>query len=448
VPRLGLKPFPFLRRHFGKCLVIVFLVAIGGAATGVIGYRSYHLRAASEALRKEEYGKALEHVRTALWVWSSDVPTHLLAAKTARLNGDYIEADRQLKECKRLQGSSSAETQVEWLLLRAESNELDEVAPGLLFAVDQDHPRKLEMLETLARASMHQMRYRQALDYLDKWLGFEPDNARALDWRSWTFEHLNLKDKAVADAERSLGLQPDRYKLRLRLIELLLERKNTRAAVPHAEMLAAARPNDPDALVALARCRLLQGEPEEGQQLLEKSLALNPDDPAALLELALIYNRNGHPADAERLARRGLQRSPDDGYLLFVLCESYRLQGKEDAETEHWTARNNQVRADVELAENFLRTQAESAGRTADVAAAGGCALLRLHQDRLGLHWLNEALKQDPAHRIARLALADYFEKKGNADAAREHREAARGGRGAMGAAAGCSVTATLWGSE
>jgi Tfp pilus assembly protein PilF len=43
------------------------------------------------------------------------------------------------------------------------------------------------------------------------------------------------------------------------------------------------------------------------------------------------------------------------------------------------------------------------------------------------LHWLYKALEGDPARKPTHALLADYFEKAGNTDRAKKHREMAEG---------------------
>jgi Tfp pilus assembly protein PilF len=47
-------------------------------------------------------------------------------------------------------------------------------------------------------------------------------------------------------------------------------------------------------------------------------------------------------------------------------------------------------------------------------------------QERQALHWLNQALQLDPDHQPTHRALAEYFEKAGDAEEAAAHRRRLR----------------------
>jgi Tfp pilus assembly protein PilF len=448
VLRCGWALILVVRRHFWACGISLLFVLLLGATAGGYLYFRFELDAAERCIRAEKYPEARTHVNRALGIWPWNASTHLFAARIERLNGDYPQAEAHLKECNRLLGGPQETTQLEWLLLRAESGELDKVAPGLEYAVEQDDPRKLEILEALTRASMRKMYFQRTLHYLDLWLELEPDNVRALDWRGWTYSHLSKPNEAVNDEEHVLQLSPDRSAVRVRLIDHYLDRKATQAALPHAQYLVQTQPNNPDGLVALARCRLLLAQSEQGEELLRHALAVDPEHVGALMEMAKIANRSGRPADAEGFAKRAIAKSDANAELLFILCESFRLQGIESSEVDEWKARYDKVKADLDFVDAFIRKDAERPGLTAAEAAEAGATFMRLKEDRLGVQWLTAALKLDRQNTKAHMLLADYFEKKGDAEEARYHREFLRGGRAALGGVVGCPIAACPWGKQ
>ena len=56
---------------------------------------------------------------------------HLLAARAARLTADFEGAEAHLKRCLKLQQGATEATQLEFLLMRAQTGEEDVVAPAL-----------------------------------------------------------------------------------------------------------------------------------------------------------------------------------------------------------------------------------------------------------------------------------------------------------------------------
>src|SRR5207237_9485348 len=56
-----------------------------------------------------------------------------------------------------------------------------------------------------------------------------------------------------------------------------------------------------------------------------------------------------------------------------------------------------------------------------------GTILLMMGKDKLALHWLHSALREDPEYRPAHEALADYYNRAGDAAQAARHRALASG---------------------
>jgi Tfp pilus assembly protein PilF len=442
----GLRSSVVFRRYTRTFAAGAVVVLVAIVALSAYYYHRYQVISARSDIEAEDYANARTHIHAALAFWPWDSDGLLLAAKIARFDGDRLEAENALSEFKRLNGGPSEAMQIEQLLLRVENGELEEVGPQLDYAIDHDHPLKLDMLEAIVRGSVPLMRYQRARMALDHWLALDPDCVRALDWRSWVNERLTFFDKSASDAERALQLQPHRTKLRERLIALYLTKKDTADATPHAEFLVQADANSANGLVALAQCRLLQGQTNQGQELLERALAISPNHPTGTLELARIYNRQGRADEAEVVARHGLETAPDDSELLFALLESFRLQEKSDAETARWRDHYQRVKADSDLVTDFLKQESETGAWTADRAVQVGTAFLRLHNEQLGVIWLFNALKKDPINRPARLLLAQHYEEKGKLALANQYRQAVGGFRETIGGAVGCSIAASPWG--
>ena len=128
------------------------------------------------------------------------------AARIARMNDSYPEAEVQLDECRRLLHGPTARTQLETVLLRTQHGEVDQVGDGLLLAAENGEADKKEVLEALARGYMRMMRYVSAQALLDRCLASYPDDVHALDWRGWLLERLGQEDEAARDYERASAL--------------------------------------------------------------------------------------------------------------------------------------------------------------------------------------------------------------------------------------------------
>jgi len=393
-----------------------------GLVGGVPWWFRHEFRAARQALDEERLSEATRHIENCLRVWPRSVAAHRLAARIARWRLDYPRAEEHLNACRRLQPSTTEEVQLEWILLRAERGEAKEVAPGLWDCVAHDHAETEQILATLSRTYMRQLRYPSALHCLNAWLQRRPDTVRALDWRGWVWEHLQRNKAALADYQRAVELSPGREATRLRLAQLQLIQRDAPAALHTLEPLRQSKPDDPDVLLALARCRALEGETEEAGRLLDAVLAARPENPAALLARGDGLLQQDRPQEAEALFRRGLTVRPADLDLLYALYRSLHRQSGREEEAEKCLDRYNQMKKDLDRVDALLRLEGGETAGDPDAACEIGTLLLRLDQESVGLYWLNKALEINPQHRPTHEVLAAYHEKKHDRQKMAEHR--------------------------
>lgn len=395
---------------------------LGIALLGCEGWANWHERAARKALAEEEFGEARRHVELALEIHNRRASTNLLAARIERAAGDYSKAEQYLIRCKELDGVTES-LQMEWLLLRCERGEVDELAPALLDAVAQGHAASAEILESMARVYMTQTRYLEALGILDKWLALTPDSPRALDWRGWVNNQLDHRGQAIDDYERALQLRPGRSNVRLRLAELFIDSTRHPEALPHLEQLRSEQYADLDVLVGLAACRVVQGRIDEARQLLDEVLAANPNHFAALRQRGNLEREAGQYAEAERWLRRALDQKPLDPLARYSLHLTLLAQPDRQAEAEQERLRWERDRQVTSRLTRLVRTELLAHPNDPDLAAEAGELLLRLGEDRRGLYWLNKALSIAPEHVASHRTLCAYYERTNDTVRADEHRK-------------------------
>ena len=281
--RALLWPLRLVRRRPVATSAVLLLVTAVAVPAGAHCWALYQFREAGRALDDDRLDEAHEHLSFCLTVWPWSAPAHFLAARVARLSGDYSEAEAQLGECRRLQKGATEETQLETLLLRTQQGDVDELAGGLLYAADHDKGRERDILEALARGDMKLMRFVPALAVLNRCLKRHPDDVRALNWRGWLLDRMDRHEEAVADYKHALELCPAHAGGHLRLASSYLDHNDPASAEPHLRALMQAHPGRTEVQLELARCRFLLGEESELRPLLDKVLAAHPDEPTALL---------------------------------------------------------------------------------------------------------------------------------------------------------------------
>jgi tetratricopeptide (TPR) repeat protein len=417
----GAPPPARVRRRWLWVLLAGVLLLAGGLLA-LEGWAAWEERCARQGLAEEHFDEAQRHADRALWVRRNWVSTSVLAARIARLRGAYSEAERYLSRCGQ-RGEMREPVQLEWLLLRCQRGEVDELAPNLLALVDGNHAESAAILEAVAGVYMRQTRYLEALRCLDRWVERDPDSVRARDWRGWVSNQLDHRGQAISDYERALELQPGRSVVRLRLAELLVASSRYPEAVPHLERLRDEQPDNPAVLVALARCRVVQSRADEARSLLDAVLATHPDHFEALFARGKLELDGGNFAEAEHWLRQALQQTPRDADARYSLYRSLQGQPNRQREAQEELARWEQIRRTGDRLTRLLRTELDAHPNDPDLAEEAGELFLQMGEDQPGLFWLQRALALDPRHVASHRALIAYYERTNNPAKAEEHRQ-------------------------
>jgi predicted Zn-dependent protease len=341
------------------------------------------------------------------------------------MTGDFVTAETHLNTCLKLQGGASEATQIEFLLMRAQTGEVEEVVPLLIAYVEQGHPDAALILETVALTYIHNLRFGPAHFYLVSWIQRIPDSARAYYYRGWVLERMNQPKQALEDYLAAVDLDPGLVPARLRVAEMYLEDKQPLDALPHLERLLHEAPDRPEVHARLGQCRFLQGQSAEARRLLEAAAEKIPDDLQVLLHLARLDLQDRQAARAEGRLRHLLDIDPGDPEAWYALVSALKLQ-RRDREAANALAEYEKHKALLERANKLLQEEARHPSRDPNPASEVGTLLLQIRQERQGLYWMDQALARDPDHQSTHRALAEYFERKGDRERAAAHRRRLR----------------------
>jgi tetratricopeptide (TPR) repeat protein len=412
---------PALSRRRRWFWLFVGSVLLAGGWGACEGWAAWQERLAAQALADDRMEAARHHIEQALLVRRRRPSTLLLASRIRRLRGGYSDAEQYLLRCGAIEGMSEP-VQLEWLLLRCQQGEVDELAPQLFALVKHQHPQSPVILETLASIYLRQMRYLEAILALNLWLTLEPDSVRALDWRGWVGIQLDHREQSIRDYERLLELQPQRADIRLRLAQVLIESMRQPQAAPHLERLLREQPDNPDVPVALAACRVNEGRTEEAQAMLDAVLKEHPDHFDALFQRGKLEMILGRPAAAEPWLRKALQIKPHDKEARYNLYRSLQGQPERQQEAERELARWEKEGERQDRLTSLLRKYLASNPNDVNLACEAGELLLEIGEEQRGLFWLYRALALNPRHVPSRRALLAYYERSNQPQKAQEQR--------------------------
>jgi tetratricopeptide (TPR) repeat protein len=420
---LGLPIRVAVRRP--RTFILVLVLLTGVALFTAWRYAVGEWQQAEVAVREERLADAQQRLNFCLQVWPYSPEVHLLTARAARRAGDLKTAESHLNRCLELQRGATDDIQREFLLLRVQTGEVDELAPVLFELVEQGHPDFREILDTISKSYIVRLRYKPAFACLSKWIELEPTNAKPYYWRGVVLERLNNQKLANADYTRAIEIDPGLVPARLRIAEMLLEDKQAPEALPHLELLIQQAPNDPMVKARMGICLFLQGRGNEARRLMEEAAVTLPNDPALLVALGNLELQEGRAEAAERWLRQVLKTDSSDTEALFVLVSALQLQGR-SAEADAALVEYKSKRELVEKINQFLKDKADDPSTSAAEYAEVGSMFLQINRDKLGVYWLKKSLERDPKCQPAHRALAEYYERKNDPSAA-DHRRQLRG---------------------
>ncbi len=418
-----------IRSHPKLCAGGIVVAAAALLIGGTCLYARQQWRSAERALNEGRYPDAQQGFKRCLRFWPNDVHAHVMAARSFRLTGDFVDAEKYLNECLKLQRGASDEVQIEFLLMRVQRGEVDQLTETLMHLVDQQHPQSATILDTCASAYLFNHRYRPALKCIERWVTIDPAAARPHQLRGWVYEEMNLRVDAMKEYKQALQLDPSLVPVRLRLAEMLINEKQPLEALPHLQILRQQFPDRADVMARLGQCRYLQGQNEEARRLMTAAVEKMPDDSQLLLHLGKLENEADHPVEAEKWLRRAHKADPSDPESLYVLVPCLRRQGREQ-DAENTLKEYQNTKKTLEQVNQILRDQVNSPITDPEKAYQAGAGLLELGQSRLGLYWLHQALIRDPNHQPTHRLLMEYYEKQNDPEQAAIHRARLRDAAG------------------
>jgi tetratricopeptide (TPR) repeat protein len=392
----------------------------------------YHLRAAESAMERYRSEEALTHLQICLAAWPEYPRARLLAARACRRLERDEEAEEHLNRI-RTASDASADTSLEWAMLRASMGDLRGDVEDFLQTKARAEPENAPLIwEALATGYMRMFRSPDAITCLNLWLEQQPDNPQAYFLRGSFYRHMGAMQKAAPDFRRAVELDPERLDAHEQLGIALLEIGRFDEALEHLEIVRGRRPDDILLEIRRARCLGQLGRSEEAISILNVVLAKEPENASALRvrgETALL---SGQATEAESWFRKAVKAAPGDYSANWHLYQALLQNGKQ-GEAEKQLANVQHIK-DLEERVTEIRRQLSARPNDPALPAEMGQLQLQLGNKDLGERWLLNALTKDPSYSPAHVGLAQFYAAEGKSDKAAYHREQASKGKPAGGA--------------
>jgi tetratricopeptide (TPR) repeat protein len=343
---------------------------------------------------------------------------------------------------------------------QARRGELKNVEEGLIARLRKDDPQAPRIVQALVEGYLQTYRYRAAEECLQAWawLYRKQEDPQALFLlglvrersggnQTWgnTPSYLapdakaELRDRsrremwwsigsgsatAVEAYQRVLELDPKHDEARLRLAQILLTGMRANEALAHLQELRKRRPKDSEVLLALAQGEAQMGKLTEAAKLLDALLAQHPKSVPALTERGRLALQNNQVAEAETCLRQAVAGDPFDRAATYALFMALTRNGK-GAEASQQRVRLERIEQDLRRLDE-LTAQMDLTPHDPALDYQIGMVLLRNGREKDGVRWLGYALLEDPRHRPSHGALAEYYERTGDKQAAERHRREAK----------------------
>jgi len=399
-------------------LLLLLLIALGLARAGIEAIASYQVREADRALDRQNYKEGRLHLEKALKMRTNSATLQLRLARVCRQLGLLPDADAHLKALRRMEGQSE-QYQLEMLMLQAEAGHLDDVYPKLIVYVKEDRPEAGLVLEALVVSLLSQELYHSAGSYAAQWAAKEPQNVQALYFLAVTRLNVGQADAAVELLRRALARDPTRDDARAALGTALIEVNAFDAGAAELELCLQHQPNDPFAAVGLARCYMGKGLVQKAADLLDAALANSPDNGSLLAERGKTALIMGQPKEAEHWLRHALEIEPANTLATYQMEVCLTDLGRRP-EAKIIADRRVRLEKDMARAEEIVARELPR-GQTPALLHELGKIYVNNGREN-GIIWLYKALEQDPGYQPTLEFLAEYYERKGDAQRANQLR--------------------------
>jgi Flp pilus assembly protein TadD len=408
----------FVRRPRLVLLTAILLALVGYLAWrgGIILWVRWDRAEAEKAVAEYDFAEARRRLSRCIRLQPRDPELRLLAARTARRDGDLDSAREELHIARELSGESSPAGALELALLTAGQGHVHEVVDTLIERLEEHHPQSEQILEALAVGCVQNYELHRALFWINELLEKWPNNGIGRLLRAQTVDTYGNREKALALLADLVKDIPKYVQARTSLAEMLSKSRRYREAAVEYAVLVEQCPGTVIPLLGLASSYDRMGEIDKARPLMRQLEVQYPDHSGVALECGRFALVDKRPEDAERLLRRAAELSPSNNEVHRHLSMCLEQLGKHE-EAHYHLSRCGEIEADLKQLEKSLQVMMKSPNDPKPRREVGELCL-RNGQVSEGLRWLQGALDIAPNDRPTRQALADYYASQGDSERA------------------------------
>jgi tetratricopeptide (TPR) repeat protein len=417
-----------MRRWCFRMAVLAILGAVGYFFLYPQGGAWFHLWRANQAVAQQDWLLARNHWKQCLEVWRDSGELHFQLARSWRRDEFLDNALLHLRQAER-HGWPKEVIELERILVAVQTGRDNPNVTHLRSLVQENHADSDMIVEALAMGLWRAKRFDEAETYARMLVELQPDQ-----WRAHTILGKVLENRHPAGAAqaylRSLEIHPDQPLACWWLARHQNHIGQPEAALKNLAVYRQAFPKDAEADVEVARSYYKLGKIQEAKDALSPALAKLGESHAGALGLrALVELETGDPKQALLWSQKAEALAPFSQEVLQANAQAARVLGDE-TNVAKYEKRLQQLMEDraaaLSLQQQFTELQhgkaPEDKSKTIELSFKIGNLMFRTGQDREALEWMSRVLHDDPYHKAARLALADFFDRQGDSRNARQQR--------------------------
>ena len=417
VSRLRLRR---LRSWPARCCLLAGLIAVLVLVVNPARVQ-YHLQRGRKELLRNAPQQALDQFHAAERLAPERAETQFWLARASRKTGDVEGVRRRLDRALELQYADPERLRREWWLVLAETGRIREVEgylPEMLLKPGADD---IEICDAFARGYCLNLQFDQALALLNAWQADHPDDHRPHFRRAQIHAGNEQWAEAEAACREALRLAPADAASHRELGKTLLQLQRPDEAKTELQKAVELAPSDREALLLLARVFREDTDFAGATDCLWRVLEQDPRHEPARLLLADVLLAVGDAEGAIEQVQPIVDLWPEDLQSRYTLARALRAVGRMGEAESHLRtyAQLEPSRARLEAANRNVRRQPQDA----DARYELGLLLLKHESRGEGVAWLHSVLPYEPGHAGAHQALAEYYDKIGDAELARRHRQ-------------------------
>ncbi len=410
---MRLPAFPF--RKWKLCIALTIAAA---ACLYPHVDRRIRLIFAEQALRERDAATALG--------WLKGVPDgksqgqkEFLVARAYRRLGEMNQVRNQLEEAFK-QGFPVERLEREQWLAMAQSGQMRDAEPYLRTLLQDPGEDGAEICEAYVSGYVRNREILRAMPIIDAWQADYPEDPLPHVILAGRHREMDHWSEAIVSYRKALELSPEDSHTRLQLAICLKTALKLQEAELEFRKCLEETPDDKELLAEWGDMLLSCGKMPEATAVFEHLLVIDPGNFSAGAAIGGIHLMNGRAEEAVAILGPLHKERPYDSKVLYSYASSLQAAGraKEAAEKfQEVAAAEVALRKKKKLLDE-LDLCVDPVNQQFEIARIA----MKHESPEEGLRWLLKVIDLNPEHVGAYAALADYYQKTGNAQLEKKYR--------------------------